>query len=179
MTNDFEAALDFVFKHECVFERGHYGDFSRVISENVSGDAGGLTKWGIDQRSHPEVDIEGLSKEEAADIYREEYWEANKCQDMPWPVSFAHFDNCVNMGATQAAKLLQRVIGTLDDGKIGPATRLALSVACRVRGAKTVALQVVNKKREFYKSLVEQKPALAKFKDGWLNRTNNLEKLIA
>jgi lysozyme family protein len=45
---------------------------------------------------------------------------------MPWPVSLVHFDACVNMGVTQAARFLQRSVGAEPDGRIGPKTLEAL-----------------------------------------------------
>jgi lysozyme family protein len=176
--NDFEKALQFVFEHECEFKKGHYGDMDYVVSENVDNDPGGLTKWGLDQRSHKDVSIETLTKEQATEIYRKEYWERNYCDTLDWPLNKVHFDNCVNMGAGQAVKLLQRVCGAHDDGAWGPNTKAAVVAACKVRSAEVVAKQVIEKKREFYEKLAEAKPALAKFKQGWLNRTNDLEKAI-
>jgi lysozyme family protein len=82
------------------------------------------------------------------------------------------------MGAGQAVKLLQRVCGAHDDGAWGPNTKAAVIAACKVRSADVVARQVIEQKRDFYEKLAEAKPALAKFKQGWLNRTNDLEKGI-
>lgn len=178
MNDDFIRALEFVLAHECVYEKGHYGSLRHVISENVDGDAGGLTKWGLDQRSHPGVDIESLTLEQAHDIYEKEYWKKNHCDEMDWPLNAVHFDNCVNMGAGQAVKLLQRVCGAHDDGAWGPNTKAAVVAACKVRGAREVALQVIQKKAKFYTDLVDAKPHLAKFENGWLNRTNDLKNAI-
>jgi lysozyme family protein len=175
---DFEKALKFVLEHETEFAKGHHGDMKFAVSENVSGDSGGLTKFGIDQRSHPYLDIENLTLEHASEIYRKEYWDKHKCGELPWPVNAVHFDNCVNMGPGQAVKLLQRTVGTHDDGIMGPHTKVALMAACKVRSADVVALQICSQKEDFYVRLVEQKPALGKFKQGWLNRTNDLKESI-
>jgi len=175
---DFDKALKFVLEHETVYAKGHYGDMKFAVSENITNDAGGLTKFGIDQRSHPDVDIENLTLEQASEIYRKDYWEKHKCYDLPWPVNAVHFDNCVNMGPSQAIKLLQRTVGAHDDGVWGPNTRVSLMAACKVRSADVVALQICSKKEDFYVKLVEQKPHLGKFKEGWLNRVNDLEKAI-
>jgi lysozyme family protein len=174
----FEKSLRFVLEHETVYAKGHYGDMNFAVSENVAGDAGGLTKFGIDQRSHPDIDIENLTVEQASAIYREEYWDRNHCGDMPWPICAVHFDNCVNMGPRQAVKLLQREVGAKDDGAFGPATKAAMLSACEVRGAEDVAIQICSQKQEFYEKLVEQKPHLQKFKKGWLNRVNDLREVI-
>jgi len=175
---DFEKALKFVLEHETEFTKGHHGDMKFAVSENVSGDAGGLTKFGIDQRSHPYLDIENLTLEHASEIYRKDYWEKHKCSELPWPVNAVHFDNCVNMGPSQAVKLLQRTVGTHDDGIMGPHTKVALMAACKVRSPDVVALQICSQKEDFYVRLVEQKPELGKFKQGWLNRANDLKESI-
>jgi lysozyme family protein len=175
---DFEKALKFVLEHETEFAKNHHGDMKFAVSENVSGDAGGLTKFGIDQRSHPYLDIENLTLEHASEIFRKDYWDKHKCGELPWPVNAVHFDNCVNMGPGQAVKLLQRTVGTHDDGIMGPHTKVALMAACKVRSADVVALQICSQKEDFYVRLVEQKPALGKFKQGWLNRTNDLKESI-
>jgi lysozyme family protein len=175
---DFEKILKFVFEHECEFKKSHWGDMNYVVSENVSGDPGGLTKWGIDQRSHPNLDIENLSEEDAIEIYHTEYWKKHHCDKLPWPLNAVHFDNCVNMGAGQAVKLLQRVCGTKDDGAWGPNTQAAVLTACKLRSPDVVAMQVIVKKREFYNKLADSTPRLDKFRQGWLNRTNDLEKFI-
>jgi lysozyme family protein len=149
-----------------------------VVSENVDNDPGGVTKWGIDKRSHPDLDIESLTEEQATEVYLNEYWNKYHCDQLDWPLNTVHFDNCVNMGAGQAVKLLQRVCGAHDDGAWGPNTKAAVIAACKVRSADVVAKQVIDHKRDFYEKLADAKPALAKFKQGWLNRTNDLQKVI-
>lgn len=170
---DFEKALKFVFEHECEYDKN-----GNVRSENVDGDAGGLTKYGIDQRSHKNVCIESLTAEKAAEIYRKEYWEKYHCDKLEWPVSLVTFDCAVNMGGGMAIKLLQRVCQTHDDGAWGPNTQAAVTAACKIRGAETVALQICVKRDEFYKNLADSKPHLAKFEKGWLNRVEDLRKAI-
>lgn len=176
--SDFKKALQFVIEHECVYKKGHWGDMNYVVSENEDNDPGGVTKYGIDQRSHPDVDIENLTLEQASDIYKKEYWDKHNCEQFAWPLNAVHFDNCVNMGAKQATKLLQRVCGSHPDGIFGQTTKAFVAKACDVRSTAVVAAQVVEAKRKFYEDLAEQKPKLARFKNGWLNRTNDLNKFI-
>jgi lysozyme family protein len=174
--SNFDRALKFVLEHECVFKKGHWGDFDYVVSENEENDPGGVTKWGLDARTHG-PDVEHLTMEQAVEIYRKEYWEKNRCGEFEWPLSAVHFDNCVNMGPGQAVKLLQRAVGAVDDGAWGPNTRAAVTAACKVRSANVVALQVIEKKRDFYESLCEIRPAMERFKQGWLNRTSELQSI--
>lgn len=60
---DIEPAFDFVM----ALEGG--GEL-----HTVEGDPGGTTKWGVSQRAHPEVDIASLTRIEALDIFRDDYW---------------------------------------------------------------------------------------------------------
>jgi len=173
--SDFDKAVAFVLDSECVFQKGHHGNFDFVMSENVKGDRGGLTKFGIDHRSHPDVDIENLTLEQAKEIYRTEYWLKGLCDKMPWPVSFAHFDACVNTGIGQAAKFLQRAIGADADGAIGPKTLKALVLACGTRGPVAIAEEIVSSRETFYKKLAADNKEDEKFLDGWLNRVSNLQ----
>jgi len=171
MTNDFKNAMKFIFEHENVMSRG------KVVSEHDPRDPGGLTKYGIDARSHKGVDVENLTEEQATAIYWQE-WLDCKADKLPWPLSLAYFDACVNSGQCQGVLLLQRVVGAKDDGLIGPATIGAAVTACTLRPAAEVALDYCKKKEQFYLNLVKAKPEHAYAKNGWLNRVSDLKKTI-
>jgi lysozyme family protein len=42
---------------------------------NNSNDKGGATKFGISSRSYPDVDIANLTKTEAKNIYKRDFWD--------------------------------------------------------------------------------------------------------
>jgi len=88
-------------------------------------DPGGLTRWGISKRSHPDLDIANLTLEHARDIYREEYWQRCRCDEFPPPLGMALFDAAVNQGPIRAIRLLQRALRVEEDGVIGPDTLAA------------------------------------------------------
>lgn len=176
--SDFEKAVKFVLDHEVVFQKGHYGDWNFVATENVNGDRGGMTRYGIDQRSHKDLDINSLTLEQAKEIYRKDYWLKGKCDQMPWPVSLAHFDACVNTGIGQAAKFLQKIVGTDVDGAIGPKTLKALTLICGTRGPVAIAEDLIEARKAFYKLLAEKNEDDQQFLNGWLNRVENLKKQI-
>jgi lysozyme family protein len=176
--SDFEKAVQFVLEHEVVFQKGHYNDWNYVRSENVSGDKGGLTKYGIDFRSHKNVDIENLTLEGAKAIYKSDYWLKGHCDKMPWPLCLAHFDACVNTGIGQAAKFLQRAIGVDADGAIGPKSLKALEEALKTKSAVELCQEVIGARKAFYKHLAEQDEDNREFLDGWLNRVADLQKSI-
>ena len=94
---------------------------------NSSDDPGGLTKYGISQRSYPGVDIANLTLDEAKAIYQRDYWDRAQCDRLPAGIAFDVFDTAVNSGIGQAIRFLQRAVGVADDGVIGPMTLAAIS----------------------------------------------------
>lgn len=118
--------------------------------ENDLDDAGGATKYGIDKRSHPNVDIKNLTAEKAMDIYWNEYWIKYACDDFDWPMSFIFFNCCVNCGIGRANKILK--ISSKDPKKF------------------------LDEQDAFYRRLAEVRPVSKKFLKGWLNRTSDLRK---
>ena len=88
---------------------------------------GGETNFGIAKRFYPEVDIKNLTKEEAKDIYRRDYWVRNKVEELPENLRHIFFDMCVNQGRGTAVKILQRACNAKGadlaiDGGMGPKT---------------------------------------------------------
>lgn len=49
---------------------------------NNPADPGGLTKYGISQRSYPDLDIRNLSIEDAKEIYFRDYWTPAGCYSL-------------------------------------------------------------------------------------------------
>jgi lysozyme family protein len=181
MKDNFTASLGFVFRHECVFERGHDNDLNFVITEDVPGDSGGRTKWGIDQASHPDVDIAGLTLDQATEIYRLGEWAHCRCDDLPRGVDSVVFDCAVNMGMQRAGLLLQRALRAQAgvklavDGEIGQGT---VDAASTVPPWALVA-RMLDARRDVYGDIVMHHPGDGKFLRGWLNRVDDLEKFVS
>lgn len=100
---------------------GHEGGYSFNPA-----DTGGETMWGITARvaraSGYQGDMRSLPREKAKEIARACYWTPCRADELPELLRFDIFDAAYNSGVQQAAKWLQRVVGTLDDGVIGPKT---------------------------------------------------------
>lgn len=109
MTPRFLRALELVLAHE-----GGLVDDPR--------DPGGLTNFGISQRAYPKVDIRGLTKLKAAEIYHADYWLPIRGDELPEAVAIVLFDMAVNMGKDRAVRLLQRALNIPQDGMLGPRT---------------------------------------------------------
>ena len=84
------------------------------------------TKYGISAAQYPDLDIEHLVESQAIEIYRKDYWDACKCDELPPALAVMVFDAAVQHGAgarqDDAPAMLQRAIGSVPDGKIGPKT---------------------------------------------------------
>jgi lysozyme family protein len=95
-------------------------------------DPGGKTRYGITEavaRANGYVgEMHRLPLDTAKAIYRTNYWEACRCDSLPWPLALYVFDAAVNQGVSTAIKMLQRALDTVQDGHIGPQT---LSLAAK------------------------------------------------
>lgn len=95
-------------------------------------DPGGLTNFGISQRAYPHLDVRALTREQAADIYRRDYWDRLRLDELPGPVALAVMDAAVNSGPDRSARLLQEAVNLFApgllavDGSLGPKTRAAV-----------------------------------------------------
>jgi lysozyme family protein len=139
-TPRFNNFIPFIFKWE-----GEY-------YENVSGDPGGPTHFGIDSASHPNVNIRALTKQGATDIYFDE-WTKNQCGSLPLGLGEVYFNACVNCGVGRANALINHT-------------------------PEHTAEQFLTAQEDFYQRLVKIHPKLGKFLNGWLNRTTDLRKWI-
>jgi lysozyme family protein len=133
---------------------------------NNPADPGGETKYGISKRSYTDVDIAGLTEDDAKAIYQRDYWDAHQCGDMPWPVGWTLFDCAVNHGAHAAVKWLQGALSLPADGVLGLHT---LAAATAVSEPLRVARDITLARDEFAATLSNY----ATFKHGWKKRFLN------
>jgi len=126
---------------------------------NNPADPGGETKYGISKRSYPGEDIKNLTRERAEDIYFKDFWCYLKCDKLDPALAEFVFDFGVNSGVGAAAKAMQKAVGALPDGIIGPKT-LALIAA---RPSKDIARLVFVSR---FKTMAEA-PAYENSKNGW------------
>lgn len=67
-------------------------------------DPGGETKWGISKRSYPHLDIANLTKHEARQIYRRDFWDPVAAHVTDPAMQLLVFDAAVNHGLARALK---------------------------------------------------------------------------
>jgi len=117
---------------------------------NNPADPGGETRFGISKRAHPDADIKNLTIEGALDIYKSEYWDFFKLDSFDLPLNIALMDAFVQHNP-QRVKIMQS--NANNDWKA-----------------------FIDQRRQYYLGLIQKNPALARFKNGWLNRMNDLSK---
>jgi lysozyme family protein len=120
------------FDHAFMIVIGHEGGYV----DNPA-DPGGETKYGVSKRSYPDVDIKKLTLDGAKSIYKEDYWDRVRGDELPSPIGLSLFDAAVNAGVKQATKWLQRALKCPDDGIIGPQT---INAAQKLNAYKIVAI---------------------------------------
>jgi lysozyme family protein len=141
---------------------------------NDPADGGGPTKWGISQRSYPHLVIRTLTQEDAAAIYRRDFWDPCRGDELPEAIAIALFDAAVNAGPQAAIRLLQTAAGTTADGLLGPKTLRAVQ-----RGARgTLLRDFLVQRALFYGRLAKADYQKARFLTGWLNRLFDLQALL-
>ena len=87
-------------------------------------DPGGETNLGVTKRVYEEwggtKDMKDLTVEDVSPIYKKNYWDRIKGDELPSGLDLCVFDFGVNAGTGRAAKYLQRLVDTTVDGGIGP-----------------------------------------------------------
>lgn len=117
--SSFDEALRRLLRDE-----GGYGDHPA--------DPGGPTNFGVTladakrywKRDATAADVRSMSESVARRIYRERYWAALRCDELPAGIDYAVFDYGVNSGVGRAGKVLRRQLklrdssGTVTDAVI-------------------------------------------------------------
>lgn len=84
------------------------------------------TKYGISAMAYPNENIKGMTKKRAIELFKKDYWDKCKCDDLPDALSIVVSDCAYNSGCSRANKILQECLGVSADGIIGPKTLSAI-----------------------------------------------------
>lgn len=129
-------------------------------------DPGGETNLGVTRRvwedfcGHTELDMRRLTKESVTPLYKKMYWDTVRCDDLPDGADYLAFDFAVNSGVFRCIKTIQRTVGVLEDGILGPMTLKA------VQSDPYFIEAFSDAKEKFYRGL----STFPTFGRGWLNR---------
>lgn len=161
MKHNFDSSLKLVLKHE-----GGWADHPK--------DPGGATMKGITiavyraniNPNGTKEDLRKITDAQVAHIYRTQYWDKVRGDDLPSGVDYAVFDYAVNSGVSRASKHLQAVVGKRQDGKVGPETLAATKAIL----AQTVINNLCDKRMAFLRGL----KTFAIFGKGWTTRVSGV-----
>ena len=157
MKENFDQCLKMLLHHE--------GGFV-----NHPKDPGGVTNLGVTKRVYEqwvghrvsEQVMRDLTVEDVAPIYKKKYWDRIKGDDLPSGIDWAAFDWAVNSGTGRAAKAVQKVVGAVRDGAIGPKTLALVSK----QDPKYMIQEIGKIRQEFYENL----STFETFGKGWTRR---------
>src|SRR6478736_3896432 len=145
MRSTYDVCLPLLLAHE--------GGYS-----NHPSDPGGPTNFGItigDYRKYVKADataadVRAMRLDDAKAIYREKYWNAQRCDELPAGVDYAVFDYGVNSGIGRSGKVLRRVVGLPDTTHV--VTDEVLRAVAR-RDPKALASAINDERLAFLKRL--------------------------
>jgi len=153
MKDNFDECLKMLLHHE-----GGYVNHPK--------DPGGETNLGVTKRVYEKwggtKDMKDLTVEDVAPIYKKNYWNRCKCDDLESGVDWVVFDWAVNSGTGRSAKAIQKICGASQDGAIGPKT-LAL---IKLQNTEYVIEEFGKIRQNFYESL----KTFDTFGKGWTRR---------
>lgn len=154
---NYQTCLEMILHHE-----GGYVNHPK--------DPGGETNLGVTKRVYEEwggtKDMKDLEVEDVAPIYRKNYWDRIKADDIASGLDLCVFDFGVNAGTGRAAKYLQSMIGTVADGGIGPNTLKKLDEYLEENSVEDAIKNYQAERQSYYESL----STFETFGRGWTRR---------
>ena len=169
MQSNFAKCLPEILRHE-----GGWADHPS--------DPGGATMKGITigtyrqwkGRAVTKAELRAISDEEVAAIYKRNYWDKVRGDDLPAGLDLVAFDAAVNSGPARGARWLQTALGVAADGKIGPKTIAAAEAA----DAATAINRALDVRLSFLKAAKNKgKPLWPTFGKGWGRRVSDVRKV--
>lgn len=161
--SSYDRSLALVLKHE--------GGFS-----NHKSDPGGATMRGVTQRVYDawrrsreaqRRSVIHITPEEISLIYKGQYWDHIRADELPPGLDYAVFDYAVNSGPSRAVKDLQRILNVPADGRIGVVT---LGAARDADVAKTIN-KLCDRRLGFMRALKKLWPVFGR---GWTRRVTGV-----
>jgi len=161
MQSNFDQCLEWLLEHE-----GGYVNHPK--------DPGGETNLGVTKKVYQNwcteqdvfmKDMKDLTFDDVKPIYKNNYWDRVKGDDLPGGIDWSMFDWAVNSGSATPARTLQSILGVTSDGVIGPITIDALDG----KNISNIISRIYIKRQVFYESL----NSFDTFGAGWSKRNQH------
>ena len=157
MKQNFEQSLKMLLKHE--------GNYSFHPDDPGGETMKGVTRAVYEQwvgRQVMDGEMKRLTDADVAPIYKTNYWDRIRGDDLPSGLDFAAFDWAVNSGTGRPAKVIQKYISAKQDGAIGPKT---LALVAENDPSKMIQY-LYEQRQKFYERL----KTFETFGKGWTRR---------
>lgn len=160
----FEPAFDFMIQNEVSGDRVYLHD----------PDTGERAKYGISNFAYPDLDIEALTLQEAKALYRRDYWDKNRLDEIHnQKVANAVLDMVVHHGrgiaVVQAAINLTGASIPVDNA-MGPITLTALNAI----EPKRMLDALVKARQSYMRTVMQNQPVTRKYAGNWLSRAERM-----
>jgi lysozyme family protein len=160
------------------------------VCEDVPGDNGGPTKWGItigrlatmkrvkepkrgtDAFEKLKAELFELTEHEIKTIYRKDYWDAVRGDDLPPGLNYAVADFGLNSGPSRGVKALQKIVGNPQTGRMDDETIAEAKAFEPVE----IIMRYSDERKRFLNAIVGNNPRQAKFQKGWLARVGDVQR---
>ncbi len=164
MKQNFDRCLQIVLHHE--------GGFV-----NHPKDPGGATNRGVTKKVYEQWvgrpvsidEMKALTVEDVTPIYRKNYWDKVRGDDLPSGIDLMVFDFAVNAGPGRAIRTLQKLLNVKPDGVIGPIT---LGYVHNTHNPVFLISHYKIERMDFYYSLA----TYSTFGKGWAKRVEEVTK---
>lgn len=151
-----------------------FDDFVSIIFDNEGGyvnnpkDPGGETKYGISKRSYPNLNIPNITKAQAKEIYKKDFYEPLNIEGLKSDnLKLQIFDHAVNAGKNEAIELLQKLVKAPVTGKTNQ------DLIKRANAYTTVGTDLSKYYKDIRKAAYMAKTNYPTFGKGWFNRVDN------
>ncbi|GEP01857.1 glycoside hydrolase family 108 protein [Methylobacterium haplocladii] len=157
------------FARCCALTLRHEGGWSDHPADpggatNLGVTIGTLSSW-LGRRATKD-EVRALTKESVALVYRKNYRDAIRGDELPAGPDYCAYDFAVNSGPKRGAVALQRPLGVADDGVIGSVTPSALATV----PVETLIRAIFNDRMAFLQRL----STWSTFGKGWSARVNSV-----
>lgn len=143
-------------------------------------DPGGKTNKGVTQavydayrarRNLAKRSVKAITDDELQGIYRQQYWDVIRGNDLPPGVDYVVFDGAVNSGPRQSVKWLQRALGFTGKAVDGVVGNVTLNAIAQEEDHDALIERIISRRETFLRAL-KTWPVFGK---GWLKRIRNVK----
>ena len=161
MQSNYDKAFELVIGHEGGFtdhrkDRGNWTS-GRIGVGQLKG-----TKYGISAMAYPHLDIKNLTLDQSKAIYKKDYWDKVRADELPSGLDYLAFDMAVNHGTKQSIMFIQEALRVSADGRLGPITLGAIMKT----PTKQLVTDIAIRRMLFYTNI----KTWSTFKGGWTRR---------